>query len=270
MNLDGKLLIGRNLVSSYKPQEEPQFLWCTTQSKKREKLTLILCAACFTQASQRQTRAIWKGDVTCILGRGPSWIALRWYGASVSTNKRSHATLTSTGFTAGLSSARGHTPNITLGNALNQSCASWWSPRKLVINLMILRDLCILQNLETRATGQPSVVTLSDMQDQRQMLQIGRPHQGPHKLCEKGHLTVQLGGGLDNECPYQSPLQLPHVLPLCGLWSTTPRRPPGVHSRPSPSQRWDEHQMPEGRNLPPPAYQVVPRDWSCSCRPRSR
>ena len=73
------------------------------------------------------------------------------------------------------------------------------------------------------------------------------------------------------ECQCQSPLQLPHVLPRCGVWSTTPRRPPGAHSRPSPSQRWDEHQMPEGRNLPPPAYQVVvPRDWSRSCRPRSR
>ena len=33
-NLDGKLLIGRNLVSSYKPQEEPQFfLWSTTVEK---------------------------------------------------------------------------------------------------------------------------------------------------------------------------------------------------------------------------------------------
>ena len=60
LNLDGKLLIGRNLVSSYKPQEEPQFfLWSTTQSKKCEKLALILraasptVAACFTQASQR-------------------------------------------------------------------------------------------------------------------------------------------------------------------------------------------------------------------------
>ena len=83
-NLDGKLLIGRNLVSSYKPQEEPQFfLWSTTQSKKREKSALILRAASPT------------------------------------------VTLTSTGFTAGLSSDRGHTPNITLGNALNQSCTSW-------------------------------------------------------------------------------------------------------------------------------------------------
>ena len=73
------------------------------------------------------------------------------------------------------------------------------------------------------------------------------------------------------ECRCQSPLQRPHVLPRCEVWSTTPRRPPGAPSHPSPSQRWDERQMPEERNLPPPVYQVVfPRDWSCSCRLRSR
>ena len=73
------------------------------------------------------------------------------------------------------------------------------------------------------------------------------------------------------ECRCQSPLQLPHVLPRCEVWSTTPRRPPDAPSHPSPSQRWDERQMPEERNLPPPVYQVVfPRDWSCSCRLWSR
>ena len=94
--------------------------------------------------------------------------------------------------------------------------------KTVAINLMILRDPGILQNRETRATGPPSVVTLSDMQDQWQMLQIRRPHQGPHKLCEEGHLTVQLGGGLDNENVYAN---LPYSYHTCclrgGTWWET-------------------------------------------------
>ena len=45
----------------------------------------------------------------------------------------------------------------------------------VAINLMVLRDPGILQNRETHVTGPPSVVTLSIMQDQRQVSQIRRP-----------------------------------------------------------------------------------------------
>ena len=90
----------------------------------------------------------------------------------------------------------------------------------VTINLMILRDPSILQNRETRVTGPTNVVTLSDMQDQRQVWE--RPFDSP-----AGWWTWL------RECRCQSPLQLPHVLPRCGVWSTTLRRPPDASSHPS-------------------------------------
>ena len=138
----------------------------------------------------------------------------------------------STGFTAGLSNTRGHTPNITLGNASKTSpalpgdrpgnCGDKLYGSEGPQHPSEPWDTCHwpAECCHTlKHAGQAASVSNQEIQSRPSQALWGRPLDGP-----AGRWTWQ------RECRCQSPRQRPHVLPQCGVWSTTPQCPPGTPS----------------------------------------
>ena len=195
-----------------------------------------------------------------ILGNGPLWIALCWYGASVSTNRLREL-------------------DQNWFHCWNQQCQRaypkhnvWKCPQPVfnflliaqeavTVYLMVLRDPGILQNHDIHGAGPLRVVTLSKVQGQRQGELLKTLTSSVRKASWRSSWAVDL--------TMKVSMLISPTATTRAVWSRTPRCLPGVPSHPNSSQYWDERQMPGKHNLPPPGYQVVLSwDWSYSYWPK--